>query len=85
MDNYDLKGNNIKVKKLSKKSKYAIPCIVADNKDSNYYKVIFHINYEHFKKEKEYYSDYRLMALVVNNVWNTILNNLINNLWYINN
>lgn len=71
-----MQGNNIKVKKLSKKDKYTIPFTLIDNKDSNYYKIAFPINYKLFKKEKEYYADYRLIILYLNNMWNKKLNNL---------
>ena len=40
-ENFELKGNRISMKKLGKKGKYTMPCIVVDNKDSNCYKINF--------------------------------------------
>ena len=45
----------MKMKKLSKKGKYMIPCTVMI--------ITFPINYKQFKKEKEYYADFRLIIL----------------------
>ena len=76
---FDLKGKTIKYKKLVKKGKYSLPCIVVGNHGANEYKIKLPLDFKGLKKNEEYYIDYHLIIECKPSIWEKILNNFKNN------
>ena len=76
-ENFELKGDTIRFKKLRKKGKYLIPCIIVGTKGGNEYVIIPALNIKNLKKNKKYNTDYKLVTQCYPSTWKKILSDLL--------
>ena len=74
-EKFRLIGDKIKKSTFGGKGRYSIPILIINRTSDSEYYIKRYFNYKSLKKNNYYYTDYNLLKLCEENLWNDICNN----------